>query len=553
MAESLHDSLTDTHSPKPSLPPLQEQSISGRLNLQNLGVLEGRADGAGGMSNWLDNANAPMQDPRTSQQHHNQDDSNGMDIDEDRSKSLAGPAESRTRLGGELLPGTSSRPSLGQDQQLAETTRGGKEKLEEVEKRWTEESLSCAENDARRKEQAAAELNVQEQSGSDHMRLPQDESATKRQSTPLDSTLGDWQSLASNEAESFSGYAMPHEGGPSITQSEAVAALEQAEQGVEAGSAFSDDGYETDGASATSQSLATSAREFIYEHGRRYHSYKADVNPYLFPNDDREQDREDLKHAMFLKLFNKTLHFAPVPADANVLDLGTGTGIWCVDFADLYPSSTVLGIDLSPIQTVWVPPNLKFMVDDAEAEWLHPRNSFDLIHTRHTIQAFRNWPQIFERAFEHLKPGAWIESQELDHVPQCSDGTMRDDNPMLAYWLNITAGLRPLGVDFRLAPTLANMMRAAGFINVTERVFFTPIGPWPKNRALKEVGLYWRATLMEGIEAIALGPMIRGLGWRKEEVDVFIAGVRKAYLETTKDVHAWMPFYVVYGQKPYNA
>lgn len=70
--------------------------------------------------------------------------------------------------------------------------------------------------------------------------------------------------------------------------------------------------------------------------------------------------------------------------------------------ADTYPSSTVLGIDLSPIQTVWVPPNLKFMVDDAEAEWLHPRNSFDLIHTRHTIQAFRNWPQIFERAFEYV-------------------------------------------------------------------------------------------------------------------------------------------------------
>lgn len=152
--------------------------------------------------------------------------------------------------------------------------------------------------------------------------------ATRRHSGAHDSTLGDGQSLAGSEAESLSGMAkaMPHEGGPPITQLEAVAALEQAEQGVEAGSGYSDDGYGTDGASATSQSLATSAREFIYEHGRRYHSYKADVNPYLFPNDDREQDREDLKHAMFLKLFNKTLHFAPVPSDANVLDLGTGTG-----------------------------------------------------------------------------------------------------------------------------------------------------------------------------------------------------------------------------------
>lgn len=540
MANSLHDSLTDTHCPRPSSPPLQgKKTISGRLNLQNLDLLvEGRADGASGMSldeaNWLDGASAPMmRDPRSSQQHNT--DSNAMDMDEEGSKSLAGWSD-RSRLG------ESSEARPGEDQHSAERTRREEDGTEEVERRRTEIS-GHAENDARGKEQTAAKPKVHD----DHMQLPQDET------TAHDSTLGNGQSLASREAESFSGYAMPHEGGPSITQSEAVAALEQAEQGVVAGSDFSDDGYETDGASATSQSLATSAREFIFENGRRYHSYKADVNPYSFPNDDQEQDREDLKHAMFLKLFNKTLHFAPVPADANVLDLGTGTGIWCVDFADLYPSSTVLGIDLSPIQTVWVPPNLKFMVDDAEAEWLHPRNSFDLVHTRHTIQAFRNWPQIFERAFEHLKPGAWMESQELDHVPQCSDGTMKDDNPMLAYWLNVSAGLKQLGVNFRLAPELANMMRAAGFINVTERVFFTPIGPWPKNRALKEVGLYWRATIMEGVEAIALGPMIRGLGWRREEVEVFIAGVRKAYLETTKEVHAWMPFYVVYGQKPYNA
>jgi hypothetical protein len=146
-----------------------------------------------------------------------------------------------------------------------------------------------------------------------------------------------------------------------------------------------------------------------------------------------------------------------------------------------------------------------------------------------------------------------MECQELDHVPQCSDSTMAADDPMLIYWLRVTAGLKALGIDFRLAPSLASMMRAAGFINVTERIFYTPIGPWPRNRALKEVGLYWRATLLEGVEAIALGPMIRGLGWRKEEVEVFIAGVRKAYEKTTKEVHAWMPFYVVYGQKPNDA
>jgi len=337
---------------------------------------------------------------------------------------------------------------------------------------------------------------------------------------------------------------------PPITAVEAADALEQAEHGVEIaqqGDSLDDAGYDSDD-SVASTSLASSARDYIYEHGRRYHAFRA--GSYAFPNDDREQDREDLKHAMFLKLFNKTLHFAPIPSTGsiNAIDLGTGTGIWAIDFADLYPDSSVLGIDLSPIQTPWVPPNLKFMVDDAESEWLHKPDFFDYIHTRHTIQAFRDWPTLYSRAYRHLKPGGWIECQELDHYPRSEDGTLAPDNPMVTYWGLISDGLLQRGVQFRLAPNLASLMRAAGFINVTERVFFTPIGPWPRNRALQEVGLYWRAVLIEGLEAIALGPLIKGLGWRKEEVDVFLAGVRKAYLE--KSTHSYMPFYVIYGQKP---
>jgi hypothetical protein len=115
-----------------------------------------------------------------------------------------------------------------------------------------------------------------------------------------------------------------------ITAAESEDAFQQAEHGVEAERFEEDDGYETTTDSAVSTSLASSAREFIYENGRRYHSFRKGT--YLFPNDDREQDREDLKHAMYLKLFNKQLHFAPINTEgANVIDLGTGTGIWAID------------------------------------------------------------------------------------------------------------------------------------------------------------------------------------------------------------------------------
>lgn len=37
----------------------------------------------------------------------------------------------------------------------------------------------------------------------------------------------------------------------------------------------------------------------------------------------------------------------------QVLDLGTGTEIWAIDFADTHPECAVFGVDLSPIQPSW--------------------------------------------------------------------------------------------------------------------------------------------------------------------------------------------------------
>lgn len=71
---------------------------------------------------------------------------------------------------------------------------------------------------------------------------------------------------------------------------------------------------------------------------------------------------------------------------------------------DLYPGATVLGVDLSPIQPEWVPPNVQFMVDDVESPWLRPLNHFDYVHARHTVMAIRNWPKLMERVLEYGLP-----------------------------------------------------------------------------------------------------------------------------------------------------
>jgi hypothetical protein len=99
-------------------------------------------------------------------------------------------------------------------------------------------------------------------------------------------------------------------------------------------------------------------------------------------------------------------------------------------------------------------------------------------------------------------------------------------HPVREFWDNVTAGLAALKVNFDATLDLADMLRAAGFTNVTTRIFQVPIGPWAKNRVLKLVGLYWRTILMDGLQPIALGPLTRGLGWTREQVEVWLVGVR---------------------------
>lgn len=44
------------------------------------------------------------------------------------------------------------------------------------------------------------------------------------------------------------------------------------------------------------------------------------------------------------------LFLAPVKEPSKVLDIGTGTGIWAMDFGDEFSEAEVIGTDISPIQ-----------------------------------------------------------------------------------------------------------------------------------------------------------------------------------------------------------
>ena len=232
----------------------------------------------------------------------------------------------------------------------------------------------------------------------------------------------------------------------------------------------SDDGDSAfgDGSNA-STSIASSVLNYEYENGRRYHGYRS--GSYVLPNDDEEQDRLDLIHHIFLLILDGKLYNAPVVNPKRVLDVGTGTGIWCLDLGDENPGIDVVGTDLSPIQPSWVPPNVKFYIDDAESDWVYPpEEHFDLIHLREMSGSIADWDRLCTQAYSNLKPGGWLELQEPLAQFEADDETIERANNINQWQTALADGSRQFGKDIKEAPTLKGRMERAGFVDVHERL-----------------------------------------------------------------------------------
>ncbi|KAJ2904377.1 hypothetical protein MKZ38_008162 [Zalerion maritima] len=286
-------------------------------------------------------------------------------------------------------------------------------------------------------------------------------------------------------------------------------------------------------------SVTSSIYAHCYEHGRRYHVYKH--GRYPIPNDDKEQGREEMKHVMIKELLDGKLYLSPVDNPQKVMDLGTGTGIWAIEVGDMLPGASVVGTDLSPIQPTWVPPNVNFVIEDMEDNWVHS-SDFDFIFMRHCVSLIRNPGQVVDSAFSHLKPKGWVEFQELRPYLMSDDGTLPEDHPVSKFYGLLPMALKEYGFKVDFADDLPRVLERAGFTDVHFTTYKIPLGPWPKSTTLKLVGYYFRTVLLDFVATVMTKPFAEAEISRKE-CEELLQDVQEAM--DNPSIHAYVPLHFV--------
>ncbi|KAI1141890.1 S-adenosyl-L-methionine-dependent methyltransferase [Hypoxylon sp. FL0543] len=284
-------------------------------------------------------------------------------------------------------------------------------------------------------------------------------------------------------------------------------------------------------------------RSVVYKFGRAFH------RSYFLPADKQEQERMNLQHEISVEVHSGELYLCPAKSPRTVLDVGTGTGIWAVEFARRHPESEVLGIDINPVPAPpFIAPNCHFHVADIYDDWKYNR-PFDFIHVR-SLGEPADARRLFKSIYDNLAPGGWVEFQEWILHAQSSDRSL--DGTAFQKWNKLMAeGVKNLGRSLFYILDYKRQLEQTGFENIVERKYAVPTNTWPPGKQSQKIGAMQRNNTLQVIDVYSLSVFSQGLGWSKDALDRLLVDVRKD-IENTR-IHSYSTLMTVYCQKPLSS
>jgi hypothetical protein len=162
-----------------------------------------------------------------------------------------------------------------------------------------------------------------------------------------------------------------------------------------------------------------------------------------------------------------------------------------------------------------------------------------------------SWPDLLRSALGALKPGGRIEVTDIMWHFECQDGSMKPDCASIK-WADQFHKLATAAfhMDFGPSPKMAGWLEEVGFVNVEVHTKLVPVGAWPKDRKLKEIGRYFLAQMLQGGMENYSMQLFTKAGWTETGVHAMLGQVRAEI--TDPRIHGFTRAWFITGEKAEN-
>jgi SAM-dependent methyltransferase len=225
----------------------------------------------------------------------------------------------------------------------------------------------------------------------------------------------------------------------------------------------------------------------------------------------------------------------------NVLDLGTGTGIWVLEMAHDYPDTAFVGVDINTVNqpSTVIPSNASFMQADILKGLPFPNESFDYIHARLLAGGIprESWRNALVEYQRLLRPGGFLELIEPDMV-------IRNPGAVGMQLANVVPEFlrESYRMDFTIFPdTFTRMIETGGFSPVNMVPLEAPLGKWAGMAGDMMLRNYM------GVIGMFKGPMTRaGL----VESEAWVDAQLQEWIGEVNRNHSFTHYYYYVARKP---
>jgi hypothetical protein len=177
------------------------------------------------------------------------------------------------------------------------------------------------------------------------------------------------------------------------------------------------------------------------------------------------------------------------------------------------------------------------------------RRCFQYVEER-VLAPFPPMLKVLNCGTRNLKPGGWVEFQELLPRAHCNDGTMPPDYAVSRFFEAMVGAAREkMGWNLFALETIPVELERIGFTNIQHKVYHVPLGVWPKDPKRRQHAALYRETVLELVDPLLSKLLVDGApGITRTELEDLIPEVKRAL--SARDVHAYVHLHFLWAQKP---